>query len=213
MTGVSGVGKSTVVVGLGELGYRAVDLDSPEWSEWVESADGGGPTPLEPGKDWVWREDRVRELLAEEDDGEVAADSGDGWAVEDREGGVLAAEGDGGAAADGGDGGAVEGGDGEVVVEGGDGGVLFVSGCAPNLGRFRDRFDGVVLLSVTAEVMAERLAHRTTNAYGKHPEELARSLEFKETVEPLLRATADLELDGAAPLEQVVAEVVRFADR
>jgi hypothetical protein len=70
-----------------------------------------------------------------------------------------------------------------------------------------------VLLSVTAEVMAARLAYRTTNAYGKHPEELARSLEFKETVEPLLRATADLELDGAAPLDQVVAEVVRFAGR
>lgn len=156
MTGVSGVGKSTVVVRLGELGYRAVDLDSPDWSEWVESADGG-PSPLEQGKDWVWREDRVRELLAEDGDG-----------------------------------------------------PLFVSGCAPNLGMFRDTFDGVVLLSVTADVMAERLAHRTTNAYGKHPEELARSLEFKGTVEPLLRATADLELDGTAPLDEVVAEIVRF---
>jgi shikimate kinase len=177
VTGVSGVGKSTVVVRLGELGYRAVDLDSPEWSEWVESADGGGPTPLEPGKDWVWREDRVRELLADEGDGLVLAEDG---------GGGLGM---------------------------GGGGVLFVSGCAPNLGAFRDRFDGVVLLSVTADVMAERLAHRTTNAYGKHPGELARSLEFKETVEPLLRATADLELDGAAPLEQVVADVIRFARR
>ena len=158
VTGVSGVGKSSVVVRLRELGYRAVDLDSAEWSEWVGSPDGVGPSPLVPGKDWVWREDRVRRLLAEDGDG-----------------------------------------------------VLFVSGCAPNLGKFRDRFDGVVLLSVTAEVMAERLAHRTTNDYGKHPEELARSLEFKETVEPLLRATADLELDGSAPLDQVVAEVIQFA--
>jgi len=49
------------------------------------------------------------------------------------------------------------------------------------------------------------------NSYGKHPEELARSLEFKETVEPLLRATADLELDGAAPLDQVAAAIVQFA--
>jgi adenylate kinase family enzyme len=158
VTGVSGVGKSTVVARLAELGHRGVDLDSPEWSEWVDSPDGAGPSPLQPGKDWVWRADRVRELLAEDGDG-----------------------------------------------------VLFVSGCAPNLGTFRDRFDGVVLLSVTADVMAERLAHRTTNDYGKHPEELARSLEFKETVEPLLRATADLELDGAEPLEQVVTEIVRFS--
>lgn len=158
MTGVSGVGKSTVVVRLGELGHRAVDLDSPEWSEWVESADGGGPTPLQPGKDWVWREDRVRELLA------APADE-----------------------------------------------QLFVSGCAPNLGTFRERFDGVVLLSVPTDVMADRLARRTTNTYGKHPEELARSLEFKETVEPLLRATADLELDGSAPLDDVVAAILRFS--
>lgn len=202
MTGVSGVGKSTVVVRLGELGYRAVDLDSPEWSEWVESADSG-PTPLKPGKDWVWREDRVRELLAEGADGGVVADGGDR--------GVVAGGGDGGVVAEGSDGGVAAGGGEGGVLGMGAGGVLFVSGCAPNLGKFRDRFDGVVLLSVTAEVMAERLAHRTTNAYGKHPEELARSLEFKETVEPLLRATADLELDGAAPLDQVVAEVVRFA--
>jgi dephospho-CoA kinase len=160
VTGVSGVGKSTVVVRLAELGFRAVDLDSPEWSEWVDSPDGEGPSPLHPGKDWMWREDRVRELLAEDGDG-----------------------------------------------------VLFFSGCAPNMGVFRNRFDGVILLSVAAEVMAERLVDRTTNAYGKHPEELARSLGFKETVEPLLRATADVEFDFNAPLEQVVEEIIRFVER
>jgi dephospho-CoA kinase len=157
VTGVSGVGKSTVVVRLTELGFRAVDLDSPEWSEWVDSPDGEGPSPLQPGKDWVWREDRVQELLAEDGDG-----------------------------------------------------VLFVSGCAPNMGAFR--FDGIVLLSVAAEVMAERLVHRMTNAYGKHPEELARSLGFKETVEPMLRATSDLEIDASTPIDEVVAKIAEFAN-
>ncbi|TCC57429.1 shikimate kinase [Kribbella pittospori] len=158
VTSVSGVGKSTVVARLAELGHRALDLDSPEWSEWVDSADGSGPTPSQPGKDWQWREDQVRDLLADDGDG-----------------------------------------------------VLFVSGCAANMGVFRDRFTGVVLLSAPAEVMAERLTHRTTNPYGKDPEELARSIEFKESVEPLLRATADLELDATAPLEHVVGEIERFA--
>ena len=65
MTGVSGVGKSTAVERLAGQGYRAVDLDAPEWSEWVDSSDGVGPSPLQPGKDWVWRVDRVGELLAE----------------------------------------------------------------------------------------------------------------------------------------------------
>lgn len=160
ITGLSGVGKSTATTRLADLGHRAVDLDAPEWSEWVDSPDGEGPSPLRPGKDWLWREDRLTKLLAEPTDG-----------------------------------------------------PLFVSGCAPNLGVFRSRFDGVVLLSVTTEVMTERLTHRTTNPYGKHPEELARSLEFKATVEPLLRATADLELDGTAPLDQLVTDIVRFANR
>jgi len=158
VTGVSGVGKSTVVARLAELGHHAVDLDSSEWSEWVDSADGSGPAPSQPGKDWQWREDSVGELLADDGDG-----------------------------------------------------VLYVSGCAANMGVFRDRFTGVVLLSVPAVVMAERLAHRTTNAYGKDPEELARSLEFRESVEPLLRATADLELDGTEPLTQIVSRIEGFA--
>ncbi|TCC45207.1 shikimate kinase [Kribbella capetownensis] len=158
VTGVSGVGKSTVVARLAELGHHAVDLDSPEWSEWVDSADGSGPTPSQSGKDWQWREDRVRKLLADDSDG-----------------------------------------------------VLFVSGCAANMGIFRDRFTGVVLLSIPAELMAERLTHRTTNAYGKDPAELARSLDFKDSVEPLLRATADLELDGTEPLAQLVSRIERFA--
>lgn len=63
VTGMSGVGKSTVINTLVDRGYQAVDLDHPDWSEWTESSDGEGPTPSRPGQDWTWREDRVRELL------------------------------------------------------------------------------------------------------------------------------------------------------
>jgi len=66
LTGMSGVGKSTQVHLLRELGYKAVDVDEPGWSEYVD-CDGGGPSPQEPDKDWVWREDRVAELLATDD--------------------------------------------------------------------------------------------------------------------------------------------------
>jgi hypothetical protein len=43
-----------------------VDLDTPEWSEWVDVAPTDTLTPAE-GKDWVWREDRVRTHLLEQD--------------------------------------------------------------------------------------------------------------------------------------------------
>src|SRR5579871_1075677 len=50
-----------------------------------------------------------------------------------------------------------------------DGDLLFVSGCAPNMRRFYPEFEHIVLLSVPLHVLRERLAARTTNAYGKQP--------------------------------------------
>lgn len=155
---MSGVGKSSVIARLAGLGHRAVDLDDAAYSEWVDSPDGEGPSPLHPGQDWLWREDRVARLLATED--------------ADR---------------------------------------LFVSGCAPNQGRFHARFDHIVLLSAPVAVMVERLSSRTSNSYGQHPEEVDRSLSFKETVEPRLRSVADLEIDTSVPLDDVVAAVLAVA--
>jgi shikimate kinase len=54
LTGMSGTGKSSIIDQLTALGYRAVDLDSPEWSAYDEEGD------------WIWREDRVRTLLDRE---------------------------------------------------------------------------------------------------------------------------------------------------
>jgi hypothetical protein len=88
--------------------------------------------------------------------------------------------------------------------------VLFVSGCAANMGPFLPQFDQIVLLSAPAAVIAERLATRTTNDYGKQPDEVARVLDQQHTVEPLLRKAAGLEIDTSAPLDQVVTAVLRL---
>jgi broad-specificity NMP kinase len=63
ITGMSGTGKSSVIQELAARGYRAHDLDTNEWSQWIDAAPSDALTPAE-GKDWVWREDRVRELLS-----------------------------------------------------------------------------------------------------------------------------------------------------
>jgi shikimate kinase len=68
ITGMSGTGKSAVVRELVGRGYSAVDLDTADWSEWVDVEPADHLTPLE-GKDWVWREDRVRALLSGQDQG------------------------------------------------------------------------------------------------------------------------------------------------
>jgi shikimate kinase len=90
-----------------------------------------------------------------------------------------------------------------------DAGVLFLGGCAPNQGRFYPQLDHVILLTAPAEVIVARLAARTTNPYGKRPEEVARVLMLQQTVEPLLRRGAGHVIDTSAPLDRVVAEVLR----
>ncbi|MGC4940635.1 AAA family ATPase [Kribbella sp. DT2] len=81
---------------------------------------------------------------------------------------------------------------------------LFVAGCESNQGEFYPRFDKVVLLSAPVEVMLQRIDQRKDNPYGKSAEERALVLMHLEVVEPLLRASADVEIDTSGPLEGVV---------
>ena len=102
VTGMSGTGKSSALDELRLLGFRTVDTDERGWSEWSDAEDG-----------YVWREDRMAELLA--------SDIGP---------------------------------------------ALYVSGTVSNQGRFYDRFDAVVLLSASAEVLVGRIESRTNNGSG-----------------------------------------------
>ena len=62
ITGMSGTGKSTVIRELQRRGFRAVDLDSPDFSQLVPAAKGE-TTGVGGGMDWVWNEERVAALL------------------------------------------------------------------------------------------------------------------------------------------------------
>ena len=150
VTGMSGTGKSTALAELRRRGFRVVDTDSPDWSDWISPAGGGAQ-----GGEWLWREGRIAELLALE--GER---------------------------------------------------TLYVQGCVSNQGKFYDRFDAVVLLSAPAEVILERIENRTTNDYGKTPEERDLILSHVESVEPLLRTTCTHEIDATRPLADVVDALI-----
>jgi dephospho-CoA kinase len=53
---MSGTGKSSALTALGRLGFQVIDTDEPGWTEWSDREGG-----------YVWREDRIAELLARED--------------------------------------------------------------------------------------------------------------------------------------------------
>ena len=88
--------------------------------------------------------------------------------------------------------------------------VLFVAGCEENQVRFQPRFDVIILLSVPAEILAQRLASRTGNPYGQTPGELRRVFDDLRAVEPLLRKAADYEIRTTMPLGDVVTAVLRL---
>ena len=132
VTGMSGVGKTTVLGELRRRGFVTVDTDYDGW------VTGNGR----------WDERRMAELL-------------DGHS--------------------------------DVVV----------SGTVENQGRFYDRFDHVVLLSAPLQVLMDRVSRRTNNPYGKTAEQQAEIAQYVETVEPLLRQGATLELDARQSVEDL----------
>jgi dephospho-CoA kinase len=140
ITGMSGVGKSSLLAELARRGYRTVDTD---YGGYHETIDG----------ERLWREDRIAELLAEN-------------------------------------------------------GPLFVQGTTRNQVKFYPLFDHIVLLSAPAEVLVERLRTRTTNPYGKNLAEIDETLGYLETVEPLLRRAATLEVVTTVPVAKVADIVV-----
>lgn len=84
---------------------------------------------------------------------------------------------------------------------------VIVSGTVENQGSFYDRFAAVVLLSAPLEVLLERVAHRSTNPYGRTPADRAEITRYHAEVEPLLRRGASLELDGRRPVADLADAV------
>ncbi len=87
-------------------------------------------------------------------------------------------------------------------------GPLVVAGTSTDQGRLYGLLEHVVLLTVPTPVAVQRLRERTTNGYGKAPDELARELALREEVEPLLRAGACLVLDTSTTPPGAVADAL-----
>lgn len=88
---------------------------------------------------------------------------------------------------------------------------VIASGTVDNQVDFYDRFGHVVLLSVPLEVAIARVSSRTNNPYGRNQIEQAEIARYTEEVEPLLRQSATVELDGRLPVAELAERVGALA--
>jgi shikimate kinase len=146
ITGMSGVGKTTVIVALRALGFRAIDMDEPGWASFDEFGHQR------------WDAARLQELM------------------------------------------------GELVGE-----LLFVSGCSEDQVAFYSQFSKIILLSAPKSVIAQRLASRTDNSYGKRPAELEEVMKNLDEIEPLLRERATHEIVTTQPVDAVVKRILEIS--
>jgi hypothetical protein len=89
----------------------------------------------------------------------------------------------------------------------------FLCGTVENESEVWDLFDLVICLVVDNETLQERLQARTTNAFGKHPEELAAVLQWNDGAESAYRGFGAMIVDGSQPVTDVAAEVLAAAAR
>lgn len=87
---------------------------------------------------------------------------------------------------------------------------LVVSGTVENQANFYNRLDQVILLSVPLDILLERVRTRSNNPYGQSASQQAEIRHYVETVEPLLRRGATIELDGTRATQDLADEVERF---
>lgn len=74
-------------------------------------------------------------------------------------------------------------------------------------------FDCVICLAVDETTLRDRLASRTTNHFGKHPEELQAALRWRLVVEDQYRNRGAVIIDATQSLEVVAAQVVAVAEK
>ena len=90
---------------------------------------------------------------------------------------------------------------------------MFISGCAENMAQFFHLIDIVILLSAPVATIMERLAARSIDGYGHIAQEREKVAELTAAVEPLLRQSADYEIDTRKAIHATVDEVLQLARR
>jgi hypothetical protein len=101
----------------------------------------------------------------------------------------------------------------ETLAGQGQAGVPFLCGSVENEIEVWGLFDQAICLVMDDATLLHRLTTRTTNAFGKHPDELRAALEWNQTVEANYRRLGATIIDASLPLETVVSDVLAAVRR
>jgi hypothetical protein len=89
--------------------------------------------------------------------------------------------------------------------------TAFLCGSVENEEVVRDLFDHIICLVADNETLRDRLGTRTTNAFGKHPEELEAALGWNDDAEARYRRLGATIIDGRRPPREVADAILSAA--
>jgi hypothetical protein len=99
----------------------------------------------------------------------------------------------------------------EALVEESRSRIAFLCGSAENEADVRDLFDVTVCLVIDEDTLRHRLATRTTNPFGQHPEELAAALKWNPRMRAMYEGLGAAIIDASKPVTEVVDSVIDAA--
>lgn len=90
--------------------------------------------------------------------------------------------------------------------------LIFLCGTTPNDKDVWDLFSKVISLSISNEALKERLANRTNNDYGKHPDDLKDILGWNTNIDEKMTGYGAVLVNAEQPLNIVVDEIIRACE-
>ncbi len=94
------------------------------------------------------------------------------------------------------------------ATEQGSGAPVFICGGAMNQNEFEHHFTKIFTLHVDDETLKHRLLTRTNNPFGKHPDELARQLEWNNKIAQHATQSGTVLIDTARSVNEVVDAIL-----
>ena len=90
--------------------------------------------------------------------------------------------------------------------------TVFVCGGAMNQSEFMNYFKKVFTLYVDDDTLRDRLLNRTNNDFGKHPEDLARQLEWNKGTIKYSKQRGTVLIDATKPVDAVVNKILSYIE-